>query len=71
MLKKSICRQFHQHFTLAFLPIFLRQKIAKPKCKDGKAAQSTFVLKTCAKNVDEIDTCRVSYQPVWGIAVYP
>ncbi len=26
------CSQFHQQFKSSFLPIFLRQKIAKPKC---------------------------------------
>jgi hypothetical protein len=28
--KIKICGQFHQHFTSAFAPIFLRQKKLKP-----------------------------------------
>jgi len=55
------CRQFHQHYTLAFFVrtsfrqlfyTYVRTYVSKKK-----AAETTFVRKTRAFNVDEIDTC--------------
>ncbi len=40
---------------LPFAPIFLHQKITKPKCYQRKAAQFAFVQNICTLNVDEID----------------
>jgi len=52
----------------AFAPIFLRQKVTKPKSNQKKAAQSTLVQKNCKYNVDEIDPwSRYSSQEIFLI----
>jgi hypothetical protein len=40
----------------AYAPIFLRQKSTNLKSKYKKALRKTFVRKSCAYNVGEIDT---------------
>jgi len=41
--------QFHQHFTCAFLPILLGQKIMKPKCNKEKLSKALLYEKRARK----------------------
>jgi len=51
---------FVANFTIilqaAFVPIFFRQKNAKPNCKWRKALQNTLVQRSCLLNVGKTDT---------------
>ncbi len=47
------CRQFHQHSMYEF---FNTNVVFLHTCNKEKAAETTFLQKPCAYNVDEIDT---------------
>ncbi len=49
-------RQFHQHFTRNFFANILASKNWEAKRNKRKAAQFTFVRKTLAQDIDEIDS---------------
>jgi len=50
--------------------IFLTKVCSKPNSKQRKAAQKTFMQKTCAKNVDEIDSKWQFHQHLTGTFLY-
>jgi len=55
--KGQTCHRFHQRYTHAFFVRMLFWQLFSSYMHVEKAAETTFVLKKCAKNVGEIDTC--------------
>ncbi len=53
----STYSQFHQHFTCAFLPIFLDQNFSKPNCDKRKAAKTLLYEKSVCKMLMKLTPC--------------
>ncbi len=59
--------QFHQHFMSSFCAKILLPKITNPNCKHVKAAQKTFIRKSCSYNLGEIDSWKAWAQRPSGL----
>ena len=61
---------FHRDFTSSFCPISLHQKSTNLKCKYRKAAQKSFVWKSCPWKVGEIGPRSKLIKSKWFIVPF-